>query len=613
MPEEQGPQQPQFRLEDIFNVGEIRQQLGSLFKDTFKDVESAGKTAFDGVISAAKGASETVLKVVEKQKKEEEKIRAEFDKKRLSAEEFKVKQLLKQRDDLLKKIKGVHVQELNNLRGMIKDKTKLSEAETRKRKEHAKELKDFSVKMEKGILSARVSAGAATPLQKLQQSMNSLTDKTKGYARSLLQTKTWWEAIVVVLADAAGQTARITEAQSALRAAGLAGTGGRLVRGIAGGTGGGELGRIAIDAMGRLQNELQLTAGDMAQLIQTLASAPQALKEVRDTGGESLNTFVAGMGRFGIQVEESMSIVSSTSNTFGMTLKNLNDVMNTAESITRDTGINFRDAFQSLVRLTGQMRTLTFNADAAQQIFLSTVGTLTQMRFAPQEIQRFNEAIAQVLGQMSPTALAGLVAFGQGAAPTGLAGRQQLLAAAEGAPQTLVDFFKPVLATFEKGSAERLFATQKLAEKIGLGAATTVKGSQAFERIVDEFGENPEEMKAAFEKFKQEFKPPAEIELEGFKALRDMRNPLINLEKTFRSFLNSISGPLTTVFKGLNDLMPKIRTVINWAANRLGGPTFEPLNPTEARFQQQFRAAQPTIVRRARSQKLIESDQWKPM
>lgn len=572
MPEGNDPQQPpKYNLEDLFNVGEIRQQLGSLLADSFKDMEIAGVAAFKNITEAAKGLQEILGKkgfdkLVTETKRAVgamDKTQRQFDKKRMTAEAFSFKQLVKQKDDILKKITAVHTKELQDLKKTIADKQKLAAAETKKSKEQAKEIKDFKLEMEKEILKAKIAAGKGSALDKAKNQMNDLVGAAREYKKTILDTKTWWEALLFVMAQAAGQSAEMAKSQAAMRAAG-AGGGGRVTGELVPGAAAGALTDVAVGALGDLRTSLNLTAQDMSGLVQTFATAPKLIKELTSIGGESAETFMKGMGRFGITLEESSQIASHASNVLGMSFEDLGKTMADSEAITNTTGINFRDVFQSMLSLQGSMRGLSFDADNARNVLVATVAPLKEMGFENAEIRKFAEGIGQVLGAMSPQKLAGMIAFTTGRAPTGKQGREDLLKAAKGDVSTLVDFLKPVLDNFETDSAERLFATQKLMESINMTGASNMTQVAAMEKVVDDFAKNPKEAKKAFEKAFGKpadiFKDASQIQKEGTEALVKMTHPLENLVKALQGFADELAGPGAGVFGNINALIPVLRT-----------------------------------------------------
>lgn len=460
----------------------------------------------------------------------------------------------------------------------VTDETKLKEELGRKELEIADKIAKVKKANEAKIKEAH-EAAVRSEREGISKVLGGIKDKTREYAKSLLDTKSLWEAVVFLLIQASNRVPQITKAQAALRTAGLAGTaptlGLQALQGKAGqapGLIGGELGAIREGIFGPLRKELPITEDQIDQFVGTLAKAPRLLQagsvqNVMKDGGKATRDFIAEMGAMGVSIEDSLDLMVNASNNWGMSVGDLNRTFRASAGLVKATGINFKDVFNIMGGLSQQLRSLTFNATAAENVFTATAVPLRQIGFMPSDIEKFTDSMGQLLANLSPSKLAGITAFTSGGFLGGVAGRARSQAAADRPEEQMIAFARKALSGFQKGTEERLFAIEALAKQgFAPAVAGTRQGAIGFEKIVDSFGGNVDDMKKELDKLKESLKPKEtemeRLQREGFSTLANLDTPLKNIENILMSIFQQISTPLTGFLGQATPAMAALRTAL---------------------------------------------------
>jgi len=542
----QGPQQPNFqppklKFEQLFDVVDIQMKMGLMFENTFKNMRKMAKTQTDGMWKDAQGSFNAYNKFTQ------------------TAERQKFEALKKMQKDAHKEALQHALDQAKEIRNSGKSQVEVNEALART----VRELKDKNHIIDKSQVKELADAQKAAQRSEVAASgtvMDKLKQKTADMAKSLFDTKDIWEAVVLLMIKASSRLSDVAKAQQALRGAGRAGTFGVGGTGaITGGVGGAE------SLFSKLQSELNLTNADVDHFVSTLARAPRALKEAEGDGGKALTDFVGAMGFVGVSAEDSMGLLVEASNSMNMSQKQLTETMKRSLAITKATGINFKDVMNTMLKMTEALRGVTFNGDEASKVLNATVFPLQQMGMAPEEIDKFAQAMSHFLGQMSPTNAAGLFALTQGRMP-GSTGELEQGASMANTMQA----FQGVLQNFHD-PALRTIAAGKLGEQFGFQGAGTVKGAEAFQNVIDAFGSSSKEGEKAMEKFKKNFPSAGDLQAEGFKSMRDAAGTLQNVEKTLMRMMEQFSQFLFPAMQKTNEWLPKIGETVTRFNSLTGG------------------------------------------
>lgn len=481
-----------------------------------KDAKKAYEKEQERLANLAQEAEAHKRKLIE----ETAEIEAQVAKRTYTAEKQKLRDLVKEREKLLRKIKEQGIEELNIIRGTHRDKLKLAEEEARFREKQEARIRTVKASFEKegarAIVQARASTGSigAMAQDHASKQMDKMLDKTKNYAKSLFEVETVWAAVVALLTMAVMRISDIAKTQASLRRAGMEGAPGMFGYG-------GEMGSVKSSVLGGINSQIFMSDSSKMKYLQSLAGSPSMLRKAQGDNGQGLAKVAGGFGFFGFSLEDTFDVVEKAGNNLNSSFDKLADTIKTASVVAKSTNMNFKDAFTSVMRLSGQMRGLTFNSKAAEELFAAVSSSLNELKFSPQEMQQFAESFGSMLGHMSVSTLTGLTTLANGGRmPTS---RDQLEAAANQSLPTIVSAFKPILDQFQKGSVDRLLATQKLAEQFGLGFATNFKGAQGLERIIDQYGTNPSAANNNLNALKSKYMPEDEfrrVVAEGFKTLQ---------------------------------------------------------------------------------------------
>ncbi len=527
---------PKVRLEDIMDVQDAEQKLTSIFKNSIKNLESESKEAFSKL-------SFGIDKVIKEEEKKALDTHKQFLKATLSADRFHIEELKSQRDELMKKVEDEAITERNLIIGSLKDKKDREDAYNRHKLQTAEKLakvqKTFNNQITESAIRATAkeigfSEAAVGGMMKYATKANIVTGILAG--------------VVAVLSKALSLSRQFAEVQAAVRGAGFEGTMGVGAMGQKTG----DVGKI-FETLTSATRNLNLRPEEIRQFIVTLSDAPKALREIDAKGASELMGFAGAMADIGIDLKTSMQIAAGASNDLNASSRRLTETYKTAKGITSATGMNTKMAFNTLLNLSGSLRSLTFNAEEASKVLVATALPLQRMGFSNIEIQKFASNLAGVLGQLSPSKMAGLMGFVKGRMPT----REELTKG--GGLETMVDFFNQALSGFEKGSAERLFAVEALAKDVGLTQATTIKGAEAWEAVLDDVSK--------LEEFSKKFKPTEEKMLDiterGFTTLIDMKSPLEHLTNKAVQFFEDFSGPFMDIMKNINRLVASYSSKTN--------------------------------------------------
>lgn len=299
-----------------------------------------------------------------------------------------------------------------------------------------------------------------------------------------------------------------------------------------------------------------LAPTDQMESLSRITGSSKVFKETLQDGGSTLKTYTGLMGYMGISVEDSSKTLTDASNEWGASSKDLIGVFQIGKYVAKNTNLSFRDAFNSLYEMNKAVRSLTFNQQAATDLLFATVMPLNQLKFSSDEIKMFSQGLANMLGSLTPSRLAGLMSLKNGRMPTTAA---ELNAGAKGGMSTFVGAIKPILDKFPKDSANRVFAAQSLAQQYGIGQATTVKGSQALLSIMDQFGTGGKDFQRAMEKFQKEYKLPEDelkdLQKEGFETIKANRTLLETMTNAVTAIAQVITQPLVETMKNANSFM----------------------------------------------------------
>ena len=527
---------PKVRLEDIMDVQDAEQKLTSIFKNSIKNLESESKETFSKL-------SFGIDKIIKEEEKRALDTHKQFLKATMSADRFHIEELKSQRDELMQKMKDEAITERNLIVGSIKDKTAREEAYNRHKTQTAEKLakvqKTFNDQITKSAITATAkelgfSEAAVGGMMKYATKANIVTGILAG--------------VVATLSKALSLSRQFAEVQAATRGAGFEGTLGTGAMGEKTG----DVGKI-FESLTSATRNLALRPEEIRSFIVTLSDAPKALKEVDAKGASELIKFGGAMADIGIDLKTSMQIAAGASNDLNASSRRLIETYKTAKGITAATGMNTKLAFNTLLNLSGSLRSLTFNAEEASKVLVATSIPLQKMGFSNVEIQKFAANLAGVLGQLSPSKMAGLMGFVKGRMPT----KEELTK--EGGLSTMVDFFNEALAGFEQDSVERLFAIEALAKDVGLTQATTIKGAEAWDKVLSGAG--------TLADFSKNFKPNDEKMLDiterGFNTLIDMKSPLEILANKAVTFFESFAGEFMDIMRNVNRLVGKYASAAN--------------------------------------------------
>ena len=572
MPEPTGGDIPKFNLSDLIDVETFQSQLTQIFAQTFEKIRETEKMAFkatfDEIANYLGQMSGSFTKTFE----------LTFNKISQMGE-GSFQKLADQKDELIEKVKQQGAQEIAEIRKTATSEQEMIEKLAAKQKEiddkiyHLKKdrQKELHEQQKKAVeTEQRLMAGT-------QKLMKGVANEAGRYSKSIMETKTWWEAALLAITIA---TARLTSAAGAaakIRGAGLMGVTPTAVAGAA------TIPRIpGITPPTGLAEKVfrepigmkAITPFEADEFLGRLAEAPVVFREIitevdgvakiSEDGVKSLERFLGVMSNFRPDMAANINTMVEVSNAFGMSIDDMTTSLLTAKDVSDTTGMHVLDAFQSLLNMSQSMRWLTKDADAAKITLMAFARPLTELDFKPEEIQMFTKEFAGLLGTMAPSKLAGLrVLAGKGFPKL----EEDLINAAK-APLSLIrDAFKPILDRFEKGSAMRVFVTEQLAKSIGFMRAANTEGARGFLKVLDLAEEN---VKAAQEELKEfqtgeAYATLEELEKQGWKMLGDKVGPLKQIENMFAEILVGWTKWLIPAMEKLNTwLARKEQTRETW-------------------------------------------------
>lgn len=312
-------------------------------------------------------------------------------------------------------------------------------------------------------------------------------------------------------------TPAITQAQAALRGAGVSGGAGLL-----GGTN-------------------PLTGGTLAGLLSP-TEEQQAIKLLAETAprafgnsAESVKQMIGVLGYFGSSVNESTKILADASYKENLSSTDLTNSFLYASSATSKLGLSAKQGSQLLIDMTASLRGSGHGIEVAAGIldkFDSKIKFLG-MTMSGAEVEQFTKNIASALGNLSPATTAALVSFTKNL--QGLPSPEQLKAVD---PLKLAgDFFKKTAGMFPQGSTERLLATGPVAEMLGFGRMNVAQQSKLAELL----NQNNLSSKSLEDLIKLNPLSAEAISKSGFDTLKDSLSPLVQIQNNTAGILQNVS------------------------------------------------------------------------
>ena len=363
--------------------------------------------------------------------------------------------------------------------------------------------------------------------------------------------------------------------------------------------------------LGRDMEVLGVSSDEIRSYISILAKAPDALKSVEtDKGTDKLYKFRNAMGYFGVSIEETMKLIGDASREQRLSTDDLTDSFKAASKVSLETGMTFNDAFNQMINMNQELRSLTFNTDEARKMFIATAIPLRKLGFSPVEIQKFTMNLAQAVGGMTVENLIGMLAFTKKRMPTFDELKDVMKGTTSGA-QVLFESFLEVTKGMNLLSLEGIVSVKKFSEQAGLTSVTSSnKVLEAWTEMLDKA------RKAGITKFEDIWKgwtdkrkkdDPVktfeEIEREGFEALKGMKPPLDKLKIAFETFGNKFGQDFLPAFITFAGQFDKFISFITFQgakeAARFAGnqPVAASLSAANFFLQQQFGIQLPANLR----------------
>jgi len=423
------PPQPPKRInpEDIFDAARFQQQLSESMNKAFKNIDlsqlekareimqSIGKEASKVEISDISkdliASRESVSEAVKKEKEEEGKWEDQILKRVSTAERYKHQQLIKEKNELIKKVKDLGVVELNNLKGTTKDKEKLKEVEKAfeiLQLEKVQEIeKSFSKETKRTNIEALASEGNLGAKAKLLllRTQDELNQKTDSYTDKLISAAGLWGVLFLILSKAAKQAADMATTGAALKAAGEFKPG------------------VSISGERVMKRAEERFAGvspsvvsreQQYEFLKTMSKAPRTLKD-------SSASMKQLLGVFGTEIPEASQIVDLYTRANMSSNASMKDLLKTfaaSKKAANVLNVDHRDLINTQLQMREALRGVTTNGEVAIKAMDLLTKPLKAIGASKDEVDRFNVSFARFLGTLTVKKLMGLSAFATGKLPT---------------------------------------------------------------------------------------------------------------------------------------------------------------------------------------------------
>lgn len=534
-------------------------EVSKVASDVFSDLSKQAKTVleqsdFKQIEHGLLASRQAVNRVIEKEDAEYQKVRMEYLKEVLSKEEYGIMKVLAERDKFLEHIEDEYVMQRNNINAEIKDQQrrnqeliKLDDDRERKKRQLRQKYADKEREIRGEVDIASVAK------KKFSKDVGDIGTKMLGLVKNLNFITLALGAALAVFNMGVKETQRSARLLTVTR--GALGAGPQQ-----------QSGRNIFDSLLKPFADRGVKADAVEEYVNILAEAPQALKEAASKDGRAaLLEFTDVMKGFGVDTDTSMRIVASASRDWNSNISDLSKTMKIAIGINKSSGLGVKDAFNSLLNLNAQLRSLTFSSREAAKVMVATASPLKEMGFRDNEIDRFTQSLTQMLASFSPSKVAGLFALTKGRMPE--RSDFEKMSKKGGQLEMVADTFLQVIGD-KLGTSEGLFMIEGLGKQLGFSAVATAQGALAWEKILMDMksGSVQKSQTDAIEKQMKDFEKEfvvddaafKRLQMEGFAAMKGMKSPMEMLGAKLGQLTVEIGVKLVPAITTLNSVLQDI-------------------------------------------------------
>ncbi len=618
------PNQPD--LSKLLNFDEVRKSIDNFFnemlqqlqksepevKQTFSAIEASGKKAFEGIgkesekafgkaekaaLKAEKAAEKALDSYREKAKaaysvsgyekaqaalltirrKEEEVLKKEaktrfdaemrFLKTILSKEEFAIKEITAERDELMQHIEDEYIEKKSLISAEIRDEKQkvaaLMQLDKERESRRASLRRVMSEKEKKAKDASSPMAGLQSVLSPSAIMGRAKTDIMSTLATTLskfssVATVLGGVSVILLKLFGAAQAALIREGrQGQLSFA----TTGKVGTGIA---------ERAFENIRGFLAPLGKDVDDVQEYLNILGTAPDVIREVSEKGGSSLAKLTHVLGGMGVTADETAQLVARASQDWGMSIDDLLSVQQRASAFNKLTGLTTNETINSFLNLNSQLRKVTSNTrDAA------TLMALTGKKpsdFGAREFQSMQGKLADAIA-MPLQDMLGAFSFVHGRLPT--FEEQKKLSTQEGGGGMTKLFFDKLSAIME-GDFESELAPIKLKQLVpSLDTREIFPLLESLKKYNEGGMKNQTEIDAFVKQQEQTRKAAEELEKEGRMNLQKQVSVASNLTVAINNLFNEISKEMGLT-KGIWSLVQAIHKIPGMGPDRQA-PQAQPL------------------------------------
>ena len=285
----------------------------------------------------------------------------------------------------------------------------------------------------------------------------------------------------------------------------------------------------------------------MQLMSKIFTEAPRLINET----AESTHKFVGYMGLFGLNVEESSKILIDAQRSLGYNSGDLIGTFQLASGMNKKYGISVGENAGIIRDMTGSLRMMGLGAKEAAAI-MNAIPTQNELgKITATELHQYTSAMADLIGGMAPSKMAGIMAFMKGG---GIPTSAEMIGGGVGMPGMVGKLYERIRGGFGgKAEDNKLLIAEAFTKNMGIQIPINEKTMLTMDEILRNMPTNVDDIIKQLAA--KDIKPMNDRIKEGMQTLTNMHGTLENIENILKTTLVPIAAVANTATMGLGKLL----------------------------------------------------------